>query len=134
MSEKLDLVRSIYTAWESGDFSSADWAHPAIQFTIVGGPDPGVWAGVDGMAEGWFRFLQAWENFHVEPESDRELDAERVLVLIRRSGRGRASHLEVSQMHSEAADLFHVADGKVTKLVHYWQRARALVDLGLEGG
>ena len=131
MSENLDLVRSIYAAWERGDFGSASWAHPAIQFVMVGGPDPGIWVGVDGMAEGWFRFLQAWDDFHVEPEEHRQLDVERTLVLIRRSGRGRMSRLEVERMHSDAADLFHIADGKVTRLVHYWERSRALADLGL---
>jgi ketosteroid isomerase-like protein len=132
MTEHLDLLRSIYAEWEHGDFSSARWAHPAIEFVIVGGPDPGAWTGIDGMAEGWFRFLQAWDDFHVEPEEYRALDRARTLVLIRRSGRGRTSGLEVDEMHSEAADLFDVADGKVIRLVHYWERARALADLGIE--
>ncbi|MCW3029889.1 MAG: hypothetical protein JWM66_22 [Solirubrobacterales bacterium] len=132
MTEHLDLLRSIYAEWEHGDFSSARWAHPAIEFVIVGGPDPGTWTGVDAMAEGWFRFLQAWDDFHVEPEEYRPLDRARTLVLIRRSGRGRTSGLEVDEMHSEAADLFDVADGKVIRLVHYWERARALADLSIE--
>ena len=130
MSENLNLVRSIYADWERGDFSSADWAHPAIQFVMVGGPDPGTWTGDEGMATGWFRFLEAWDDFHVEADQLRELDPTRVLALIRRSGRGRASRLAVEQMQSLAADVFHVLDGKVMQLVHYWDREQALADLG----
>jgi len=132
MSENLDLVRSIYAAWERGDFGTAGWAHPAIQFVIVGGPDPGAWTGIAGMAEGWFRFLEAWEDLHVEADDQLELDGTRVLALIKRSGTGRSSGMAVAQMHSLAADIFHILDGKVMQLVHYWDRERALADLGLK--
>src|SRR3954468_18775386 len=132
MSECLHLVRSVCANWERGDFSSAEWAHPAIQFVIVGGPDPGTWTGVTGMAEGWFRFLEAWDDFHVKAEEQRQLDRTRVLALIRRTGTGHTSGLAVAQMQSLAADLFHVLDGKVMQLVHYWDRERALADLDLE--
>ena len=54
-----------------------------------------------------------------------------MLVLDHRSGRGRTSGLEVEQMGSRAATLFQIRDGKVVKLVLYWDRHHALADLGL---
>ena len=132
MSANLDLVRSIYAAWERGDFSSAEWADPEIEVVLVDGPSPQHWKGLAGMAEGWREFLSAWADYRVEADEYRELDDERVLVLISQSGRGKASGLELHQMCSEAAALFHIQDGKAKRFVRYFDRERALADLGLE--
>jgi ketosteroid isomerase-like protein len=132
MSENLDLVRSIYAAWERGDFSSAEWADPEIESVIADGPSPGRWTGLAGMAEGWRDVLGAWEGLHPEVEEYRELDGERVLVLFHFNARGKTSGLEIGQMRSKGAGLFHVARGKVTRIVNYFDRDRALADLGLE--
>jgi ketosteroid isomerase-like protein len=70
-----------------------------------------------------------WEDYRVEADEYRELDGERVLVLTRQGGRGKISGVEIEQLR---ASLFHVRAGKVTRRVNYWDRDRALADLGLE--
>jgi ketosteroid isomerase-like protein len=131
MSENLDLVRSIAAAWKRGDYGSVEWADPEIEWVIADGPAPGTWTGVAGMAEGWRDVLGAWESLRGEVEAYRELDADRVLVLFRYGGRGKTSGLELGQVGAKSAQVFHVRDGKVTRLVTYWVRDRALADLGL---
>jgi ketosteroid isomerase-like protein len=66
----------------------------------------------------------------VPPEVDeyRELDGDRVLVFSRFIARGRKSGLE---LQTKGASLFQIQGGKVTRVVRYWNRDRALVDLGL---
>ena len=130
MSENLDLVRSIYADWERGEYGSAEWAHPEIEFTFVDGPSPGVWSGIADMSRAWTEFLAAWGQHRTDALDFRTLDDERVLVLVDASARGKTSGLVT---RAEAANVFHVRDGKVTKLVLYWDRERALADLGLEG-
>jgi ketosteroid isomerase-like protein len=132
VSENLDLVRSIHAAWERGDYSSAEWAHPEIDFVVADGPTPGSWTGLAGLAEGTRDWLSAWEDARAEVDDYRELDDERVLVLVHVTGRGKASGLEIGQVQAKGANLFHVCGGKVTRLVLYMDRERALADLGLE--
>ena len=127
----VDLVRSIYAAWEQGDRSSAEWADPEIESVYADGPSPGRWTGLAGMAQGTREAISVWENFRIEVDDDRELDDERVLVFDDRSGRGRMSGLELAQMRTQSAHVFHVRGGEVTKLVIYLDRDRALADLGL---
>jgi ketosteroid isomerase-like protein len=130
-SANVELVRSIRAALERGDYSSAEWAHPEIEYVWADGPVPGSWSGLDRMAHGLRDFLSAWEDFRGEAHQYIELDDERVLVLVRFSGRGKRSGLELDQMRSEGAGLWEIHDGKVTRLVQYFDRDRALADLGL---
>jgi ketosteroid isomerase-like protein len=130
-STNLDLVRSIYAAWERGDFSSADWADPEIEFVIADGPQPGSWTGLARAEEGFREVISAWDGYRLDAEEYRELDDRRVLVLLRISGRGKTSGLDLARLRTSSANLFHLSAGKVTRLVIYWDRSRALADLGL---
>jgi ketosteroid isomerase-like protein len=128
--ENMELVRSIYAAWQLGDFSAAGWADPKIDYVMADGPNPGTWTGLAAMAEGARTRLNAWEDFRFEADEYRELDSERLLVLDRVSGRGRASALELGHIYTRGATLFHIRAGKVTRLVQYWDADRALAEVG----
>ena len=134
MSENVDLVRSIYADWERGDYSRAgSWAHSEVEYVNADGPAPGTWTGAQGMAAGFRDWVTAWHGYRTEADEFRELDDERVLVLNHSGGRGRSSGLDLAEMQAKGATLFHVRHGEVTRLVAYWNRERALSDLGLDG-
>jgi ketosteroid isomerase-like protein len=135
MSENLDLVRSIYARWEHGDYSSLEWAHPELEWEFAAdGPAPRGGTGLAGMAADWREYISAFDEVRNMPEEYLELDGERVLVLQHLSGHGKTSGLDLDQVPSEqGAVLFHIRDGKVTRLVGYFERSAALADLGLAG-
>jgi ketosteroid isomerase-like protein len=130
-SDNLELVRSIYADWERGDFSSADWADPEIEFVLADGPDHESSTGLRGMADAWGGTLAIWEGYRTKADEFRELDGNRVLVLSRFGGRGKTSGLDTRQLGTQGAALFHLRDGRVTRLVAYLSSDRALADLGL---
>src|ERR1700680_3711367 len=122
MSENLALVRSIYAAWGRDDYSSTEWAHAEIEVVAVDGPDPGNWTGLAAVVKAFRDHLSAWGEYRSEVEECRELDGERFLVFIRVTARGKTSGLEAA---NKGANMFHLRDGKVSRLVLYWDRERA---------
>jgi ketosteroid isomerase-like protein len=124
----LDLVRSIYAAHERGDFSGTDWAHPDIGWIVADGPQPSSRTGVVAMREGFRDFLSTWTGYLSKPSEYREIDNERVLVLAYTSARGKTSGVQIANLQ---ANLFHIRDGQVMRIVNYWDADRALADLGL---
>jgi len=132
VSENLDLVRSILSDWERGDFRSVAWAHPDIEYVLIGGPEPGKWDGLAAMTASVRDYMSAWEHYGISVEELRELDRDRVLALVRLSGRGKASGVDLADAGGTGAEVWHVHDGVVTRLHMYWNRSRAFADLGLE--
>jgi len=124
-SPNVDVVRSFIAAWERGELVS-HWVRPEIEVVFADGPDLSRVTESPEILESWRAFLGTWEA-----EDYRELDDELVLVLAEFSGRGKRSGLEAGQIRSKGASLFHIRGGRVARLVIYWDRDRAVADLGL---
>ncbi len=131
-SANLELVRPIISAWERGEVlpgaEAAEVSHPEVEIVVVGGPEPSSRTGLSDATPGIEAFLSLWEDYRVETEEFRELDDERVLLLGLVRARGKSSGVKIAQRR---ASVFHVRDGKITRLVMYWDADLALADLGL---
>jgi ketosteroid isomerase-like protein len=123
----LNIVRSISTAWERGDYTSLEWADSEIEFVIADGPEAGQRTGRAGLAPSLQDFGNAWDEYSSRVEEYREVQ-DGVLVLTYATGRGKASGVEIGE---KRANLFRLREGKVTSLVVYWNRAQAIADAGL---
>jgi ketosteroid isomerase-like protein len=130
--ENVELVKAVCTPWERGDFSSVEWAHPEIEFAFADGPTPGTWSGRGAMSDAWRETLSAFEDLDVKVEDYIPLAGDRVLVLMHNTGHGKASGFDLGQLApNRGANLFHIREGRVTKLVLYFDRERALEAVGL---
>jgi ketosteroid isomerase-like protein len=128
-SANVELVRSIYAARAGRSSNPTEWADADIEFVFADGPSPGRWTGIGGMREAWREFVAAWEDYRLVVDEFRALDEERVLVLGHYRGRGKASGVDIGKMGARGASLYHVRNGKVTKIVGYFDRERALADI-----
>lgn len=130
-SQNLDVVRSIYAAWEHGDFSDASWADPNIAFCIDDGVSTTRVVGLAEMAKAWANFLRDWEQWTAHVEEYRELGGGRVLVVLTAHGRGKSSGVELERFNVASANIFQLREGKVTKLDVYLDPERALSEMGV---
>jgi len=90
-------------------------------------PETKVWRGRQGFVDGWRFWMRDWSEFRVE--LDELIDAGDVVVaLVRQSGRGRGSGVEVEQ---ETATVFTVEGGKITRIEAYGGRREALRAAGI---
>ena len=89
--DNVELLRTLYQRWESGDLVTVDAFHPQVEFVRIGSEYPGLagrWRGRDEMWAAIVEWLRSWEHLRVEAERFYELD-DRVLVLSREIARGK---------------------------------------------
>jgi hypothetical protein len=133
-SANVDLVRSILGAWERGKLSSLEWADPDIEFVFADGPEPGSHVGRAAIQELFRSWLGAFADFRILTEDAIELDSKRVLALTSVSGHGKTSGVALERTQARIAHEFEIHAGRVTRLVVYFERHRALAELAADAG
>jgi ketosteroid isomerase-like protein len=153
MSANLDLVRSIYAAWERGDYSSAEcapdvdvvplfrdddkWAtvsralarrfHPDIECQAIMFDGDRSGTGLRGFRAIWLEWLAPWATYR--QELDETIDVgDRALMPLRDFGRREGSTQEVE---ANPAAIWTFRDGKIARWEVFIDRAQALKSAGL---
>ena len=127
--ENVEIVKGLMETAERGDSDTVMEAFdPAVELDQTRFPDGGTYRGRDGVSEFYDKWFGAWDELRIESQGVIELPDGRVVSLIRVSGRGKGSGVEVTL---EAADVFTLRDGKVIQMTGYPKRAEALEAVGL---
>jgi len=129
MSEaNVEIVKKIFSDWARGDFSSVDWAHPEIEFTIPG-PDSHVHRGVDAMGRAWAEWMHAFDKLRVIGEEFHDA-GDKVVVKQLFRGTGKSSGIPIDA--TPGAAVVTIRDGKVIRFEGHTTLEAALASAGLD--
>jgi ketosteroid isomerase-like protein len=129
MSEaNVQVVREIYDAWGRGDFSSADWADPEIEFTLPG-PDPRVYRGIESMGRVWAEWLGTFDELSVVGKEFHDA-GDKVVVQHFFRGKGKGSGIPVDEI--PGFTVMTLRNGKVTRIEGHTTLESARAAAGLK--
>jgi ketosteroid isomerase-like protein len=126
----LKIARRAYEAFASKDYESAlAFAAPDVRYEFAGRFAEGSdFEGAAAIRKLWEGLDMAFREWRSEPEEIIEVDSDRVLVLARETGVGRASGLEFSE---RLAHLMTFREGKIVRFEVFTSRRQALEAAGL---
>jgi ketosteroid isomerase-like protein len=124
--ENVEIVRRSMDAYRSGDYEGAIAAwHPEVVFDEV--PQGRVYRGREGVAESIRVWAGTWDDW--EWEIEELIDCgDRVLMVMRQSGRGKGSGVPVEQ---QTFFVYTLRDGQIVRAAILFDRAQALEAAGL---
>ena len=131
--ENIEIVRATIDSINGGDLDQAlEAAHEDFEadWSNSIAPHGGVYRGRERVRELFEAFLEAWDEYHWDPEEIVEVDEARVVVVSRVRGRGRGSGVEVD---ATGAQLWTITGGKIRSVKLYQSKADALEAVGLAG-
>ena len=127
--QNLEIVRSVYDRWRTGDFlSGADIFDSALVYVIRPEfPDAGTYAGLEQVASFIQSWLEPWERVTIEAEEFREA-GDSVLVAVHQVGVGRGSGVPGDMRFFQ---IWTFRAGRVIRLDAIRDRRDALEAVGL---
>jgi ketosteroid isomerase-like protein len=125
-SAELEKLKKLYEEWARGDYSEADIFASDMKMETFGMGDTKRSESYEGFVSEMRDWLRAWERpIKIEPEEFIQ-SGDRILVMIRWSGRGKGSG---AQIDAEGAHLWTFRDGLVVDYGVYRDRDEARVAL-----
>jgi ketosteroid isomerase-like protein len=124
MSEQgpnIALAREGFDAFARGDLEAIlEFVDPEVEvFVPIELPGAGTQHGHEGFLRWMAEWLEAWEEFEIEPREFEPVGARHVVVPIHQRGRGRGSGIEVE---TDLAYMFEIVDGHARR-VHLYPSA-----------
>jgi ketosteroid isomerase-like protein len=128
--ENMEIVRSIYAAWERGDFGQSGVFDPGIRVVWLPSPEgegPET-VGLEGMGRAMKDWMESWEQ--VTTAAEQLIDAgDQVVVIAEWRGLGKTSGVFTKWRYGA---VYTLREGKVTSIISYTDPAAALEAVGLE--
>jgi ketosteroid isomerase-like protein len=123
--ENGEVVRRIWDAYSRGDFDQIRaYSDPAVVMITV---EEGPLYGIEAVRKNHERWWEVWENPETTVEEVIGV-GDRVFVMARFRGRGRASGVEVEGRHFE---VYTLRDRKVIRVEEFSERGEALEAAGV---
>ena len=128
--ENVEVVRAMWAAYARGDFEASleAYTEDTVWDDTRYRPDGAVHLGRDalvGLVRSW---RGAWENYEVEAEQLLDAGDDRVVVLLRETGRGKRGGVELTNRWGQVTT---VRDGKIAHTLVYRVPEEALKAVGL---
>jgi ketosteroid isomerase-like protein len=127
--ENVEIVRRSFEAFQRGDYEAAmDAIDPRIEYDLTHFPDGKVYLGHEGIREAFRIWMGTWEDYRQELDELIDAGDDEVIALVRESGRGKGSGIELER---PTAGLWTLRDGRAVRIRFYPGKAQALKAAGL---
>jgi ketosteroid isomerase-like protein len=121
----MELAKAGYEAFQRSDVQTVlDLTDPEVEIYLPPTlPNSGTFHGHEGYMTWLGRWLEAWDDFHIEVRGMEAVGERHVVTAIHQSGIGRGSGIPVEM---DVAYMLDIRDGKVIALQMYLSRDEAI--------